>query len=362
MRLRAAVPCGSIEPVNGTPRAPSAPPLVRAGDRVAVLSPSWAAPAHFPAVHEAAMDRLRTEFDLEPVEFPTTRAASSPQARAADLGAAFADPTITAVLATIGGDDQLTILRHLDDDVLRADPTRFVGYSDNTNLAAHLWALGIGSVYGGSTQVHLGPVPDALHLHALRVALFGGSLELTAPPRTRDVGWRWDDPRVLTHPAPDLPAQPWTWSGPERGVTGTTWGGCLDVLPWVLGVGRDVPTPEQLDGAVLILENSEERISPEQTYRILRLLGERGLLEPAAALVWARPPAGDHDHPAGQAQAEQWRAAQRASVLRAVAEYAPHLVVVMDVDFGHTSPQYLLPYGGRVTVDGAGRRLVAHFD
>ncbi len=46
---------------------------------------------------------LREEFGLEPVEYPTTRRLdASPQDRAADLMAAFADPGIGAVLATIG--------------------------------------------------------------------------------------------------------------------------------------------------------------------------------------------------------------------------------------------------------------------
>jgi muramoyltetrapeptide carboxypeptidase LdcA involved in peptidoglycan recycling len=35
--------------------------------------------------------------------------------------------------------------------------------------------------------------------------------------------------------------------------------------------------------------------------------------------------------------------------------------VAMDVDFGHTSPQVVLPYGGEVTVDGEQRRIVADF-
>ena len=44
-----------------------------------MLSLSFAAPAVFPAVHEQAMRRLRTEFGLEPVEYPLlTRAAFWP--------------------------------------------------------------------------------------------------------------------------------------------------------------------------------------------------------------------------------------------------------------------------------------------
>src|SRR5687767_7349938 len=107
------------------------PRSLRPGDRVAVLSPSWAAPAVFPAIHEQALRRLRTVVGVEPVEFPSTRRASSPQERADDLNTAFADPSIRAVLATTGGDDQITVLRHLDPEAVLRDPTWFVGYSDN---------------------------------------------------------------------------------------------------------------------------------------------------------------------------------------------------------------------------------------
>jgi muramoyltetrapeptide carboxypeptidase LdcA involved in peptidoglycan recycling len=338
------------------------PPLLSPGDRVAVISPSFAAPAHFPAIHEQAMNRLRDEFDLVPVEYASTRRDSTPAERAADLMAAFTDPEIKAVMATIGGDDQITVLPHLDAEAIRANPKRFLGYSDNTNLSNYLWHQGISSIYGGSTQVHLGPVPDQLHLDSLRAALFGGDVLLTEPERTRDFGIRWDDPRALTERAPDLPAEPWTWSGPERSVTGRTWGGCIDVLPWVLGVGAQMRPAEAYDGCVLILEASEELIPPVETYRILRVLGERGLLAAADALLWGRPPAGDHERPADAEQAASWRARQRDSVLQAMSEYAPDLVVVMDVDFGHTCPQWLLPYGGLVTVDGANRRITAHFE
>ena len=43
------------------------------GDKVAVLSPSFAAPGVAPAVHEQAMTRLDEVTGLVPVEYPTTR-------------------------------------------------------------------------------------------------------------------------------------------------------------------------------------------------------------------------------------------------------------------------------------------------
>src|SRR5215211_2649975 len=116
------------------------PPKARPGDKIAVLSPGFAAPAVAPAVHEQALQRLRELTGLVPVEYPTTRRLdATPEDRAADVDAAFGDPEIRAVVATIGGDDQIRVVRHLDPDLVRADPKPFLGYSDNTNLLNWLW-------------------------------------------------------------------------------------------------------------------------------------------------------------------------------------------------------------------------------
>jgi hypothetical protein len=83
-------------------------PEARPGDKVALISPSFAAPAVEPAVHEQAMRRLTEVTGLVPVEDPTTRQlGASPRDRAADLSTAFTDPQIRAVLAMAG--------RELDD-------------------------------------------------------------------------------------------------------------------------------------------------------------------------------------------------------------------------------------------------------
>jgi muramoyltetrapeptide carboxypeptidase LdcA involved in peptidoglycan recycling len=57
--------------------------------------------------------------------------------------AAFAEPEIKAVIATIGGEDELKVLAHLDPEVLAANPKPFFGYSDSTNLHLFLWKLGL---------------------------------------------------------------------------------------------------------------------------------------------------------------------------------------------------------------------------
>lgn len=341
------------------------PPKARPGDRVAVLSPSWAAPGFAPEVHEQAMRRLEELTGLVPVEYPTTRMlGASPQDRARDLEAAFADPTIRAVLATVGGEDQITVVPHLDPEVVRADPKPFVGYSDNTNLLSWLWTHGVAGFYGGSTQVHLGsgPLVEPVHLASLRAALIdGGRLELYDPGESEDVGVDWLDPRSLEEFGERDATEPWAWAGPARSVTGPTWGGCIEVLQWILTAGRFPEDPSVLDGGVLLLESSEELIPAQEFGWVTRSLGERGLLEAVDAVLVARPPVSDfHTRPDAARRAEL-RAEQRDTAIEVVGRYNPDAVVCVGVPFGHTKPQWIVPHGGEVTLDGAQRRVWADY-
>jgi muramoyltetrapeptide carboxypeptidase LdcA involved in peptidoglycan recycling len=341
------------------------PPKLKPGDRVAVVSPSYAAPARYPALHEQAMRRLREEFGLEPVEYPTTRRLDAPAAdRAADLTAAYADPAVRAVLATIGGDDQITVLPHLDPAPFRADPKPFLGYSDNTNLLNWLWAHGVAGYHGGSTMVHLGrgaglhPVSSG----SLRAALFtAGDVEIHPVELFSEEEVDWADPAALTTSAPTVASPGRVWHRPETVVTGPSWGGNLEILHWNLAANRWIRPVADYAGCVLLLETSEEMPGAEEVFRMLRNMGERGLLQqfPAVLVATAKATSLSERRPPEERQA--YRDAQRAAVLRALDDYHPAAMAVFGVDFGHTDPQWVLPYGGRITVDGPARRVVAHY-
>ncbi|WP_314096225.1 LD-carboxypeptidase [Microbacterium foliorum] len=334
------------------------------GDHVAILSPAFAAPAVAPQIHEQAMRRLQDLTGLIPVEYPTTRELdATPEARAADVNAAFADPRIRAILATIGGDDQILVVPHLDAALAQADPKPFLGYSDNTNILNWLWGLGIRGYYGGSTAVHLGPGPavDDVHLRSLRGALLdGGDIVLTEPGESEDVGRRWTDPRALTEYGDRIPTPEWTWAGPAARVEGRTWGGCLEVIDQ-LALADRLPTPYELRGGILLLETSEERPAASWVARWLRGLGERGILGAVAGVVVARPPVSDFDFRPSAEEAGSLRAAQRDVVIETVARYNPDAVVCVGVPFGHTRPQWIVPYGGSMVLDGAARTVTASY-
>ncbi len=315
----------------------------------------------FPIPFDHGLSRLRDLFGLVPVEFPTTRRMdATPQERAADITAAFADPSIKAVIAAIGGDDQITVIPYLDDEVIKENPKPFFGYSDNTNLLAHLWRLGVVSYHGGSVMVQLGrggavhPITKA----SLHAALFtSGPFELGESPEYGDVEQDWEDPRFVdTEPAMQECAG-WIWHNDDQVVEGVTWGGNLEILTWMLAADRDIAAPEAYDGMILVIETSEEMPSATEVFRMLRNLGERGILGRFAAVVCGRAKTWSFENRNGPDAKALYAREQREAILRAQAAYAPEALVVFDVDLGHTDPQVVIPYGGVMRIDGPARKI-----
>jgi muramoyltetrapeptide carboxypeptidase LdcA involved in peptidoglycan recycling len=278
--------------------------------------------------------------------------------------AAWADPEIRAVFATIGGSDQITVLRHLDPAPFVADPKPFFGYSDNTNLLNWLWWHGVPGYHGGSTMVHLarGAGVDPAHLSSLRAALFDDvDLEIAPVAEFSDEELSWADPASLTSSAPYVPSPGFHWHNADRVVTAPAWGGNLEILHWNLAANRWIKPSADYAGMILLLETSEEMPPADEVFRMLRNAGERGLLEQFPAVLVGTAKASNIGNRPPQEERARFRDEQREAVLRALADYHPSAMAVFGVDFGHTSPQWVLPYGGRMTVDGPARRIIAHF-
>jgi muramoyltetrapeptide carboxypeptidase LdcA involved in peptidoglycan recycling len=344
------------------------PPALEPGDKVAIVAPGSNRATDYPHVYELGLKRLREVFDLEPVEYPTAEADSDylydhPEERARDVMDAFADPEIRGVVTTIGGFDQIRILKHLDPAVLRESPTRFYGISDNTNLACYLWNLGVVSFYGGTVMTDLamqGSMHDYTVEH-LETAFFADDLaafgELQPADEFTDEDLDWGDPDNLDCHREMEPAPGWTFRGPATTVSGRTWGGCVSTLDVQLRTDRYLPAPEDLGGRILLLETSEELPSALDVRQFLLGMGERGLLERFAGVLVGRAKARNpFEDPGPDARAE-YRATQRESIADVLAEYNPEAPVVFDVEFGHTAPVAPIPVGGRVEIDPASERI-----
>ncbi|MDE3082528.1 MAG: LD-carboxypeptidase [Acidobacteriota bacterium] len=341
------------------------PPKLVPGDKVAIVSPSWAGAGVFPEVHEMGLRVLREELGLVPVELPATRrVGATAEERARDINAAFADPDLKALMAVVGGSDQITVLPHLDADVMTAHPKAFFGYSDNTNLLNFLWRLGIVGYHGGSTLVHLARPGGVhpVHLDSLRHALFDHDVvELRPLHEFTDLQCDWRDLATLERPLPTTLEEGWHWHRADRVVTGPTWGGNLEILHMNLAANRWILPNESYAGCVLLLETSEEMPSADVVSRMLRDAGERGLLGQFSAVVVAKAKAW-HDHaPLSESERTAFRTAQEEAILRVLDTYNPAALVVYGPDFGHTDPQWVLPYGGLMTIDGPARRITVAY-
>jgi muramoyltetrapeptide carboxypeptidase LdcA involved in peptidoglycan recycling len=328
---------------------------------VAILSPSAGLPEIFPAVYEQGLQRLRDVFQLVPVEYPTTRKMhSSPAERARDIHAAFADPDIKAIICSIGGDDQIKVLKHLDPVILKAHPKAFFGYSDNTNLHNFLWNLGLVSYHGGSIMVHFGRggsmQPETVS--SLKKALFEqGTFELQSAPAFTDESGDWNDPISLRREPGMFPSAGWKWHNEDQIVEGITWGGNLEIIGWNLRVSHFIQPPDAYAGKIFYLETSEEMPSATEVYSILMCMGERGLLQQFSAVLVARPQAWSHEKPHTTQEKEHFRQEQEEAIHRALSEYNAKIMVVFNLDFGHTDPQYIIPNGGKIRIDGVQKKI-----
>lgn len=349
------------------------PPAMTPGDRVAVVAPSGGGARAAPHVLELGLDRLRTVFDLDPVVSPTARQGdeflgANPRARAADLHAAFRDPEITGVIATIGGHDQLRVLRHLDPAVLQDNPTRFYGMSDNTNLCLALWNAGVVS-YNGAQLMNGLAVPGELPPYAERYcrrAFFGDSLGRLEPAAewTDEPSTWWSNPAELGD-APSYepnPGHEWCGAGGDpagdgAAVTGRLWGGCRAIVEWQLATDRYLPAARKLDGAVLCLEVAEDLPAPTTVRGTLLCLGERGLLGRVGAVLVGRVPGRSFRREPPRPERERYRRRVHEAVVSEVERYNPEAPVVLGLDWGHTTPAVPLPIGGQVTVNPGARTI-----
>jgi muramoyltetrapeptide carboxypeptidase LdcA involved in peptidoglycan recycling len=128
----------------------------------------------------------------------------------------------------------------------------------------------------------------------------------------------------------------------DKLVRGHLWGGCIEVLEFLKGT-KFWPQASFFDDAILFFETSEEKPPPERVGYMLRNYGVAGILNRAAGLLLGRP----KDYTAADVTklhdlvrricVEEFRAEQ--------------LVIIADVDIGHTDPKWIVPIGGEAEVD-----------
>ena len=339
-------------------------PKLSRGDRVAIVSPSFAAPAVWPHVHELGLRRIREVFELEPIEYPATaKLNATVEEKASDLVAAFSDPEIKAVISTLGGDIQVTYVKNLPVGPFANNPKPFFGFSDNSHISNFLFLNEIPSFYGAALftqfahQREMNPYTEKYIKHAL---FDEGEFELLPSDAFNELGLDWYDKSQLNNEREYEKNEGWSWDGLNNGE-GLLWGGCVESVDEMLRHGVQIPSLEQFEDIVLLMESSEELPTAEYVSRVFRAFGERGILERVKAVCVGRAKAQEFHMLKSPEERAQYRKGQQEIILKTVREYNKDIPIVQNMDFGHTEPQIPMPYGNIVRVDSKEKRIFATF-
>jgi muramoyltetrapeptide carboxypeptidase LdcA involved in peptidoglycan recycling len=323
------------------------------GDKVATVSLSWGGPSVFLHRYQAGVRQLEVEFGLEVVEMPHTLKdagwlARNPEARAADLMQAFSDSTIKGIMATIGGDDSIRLLPYIDLNVIRNNPKVFMGYSDTT--VSHMMCLkaGLVSFYGPAIMAGFaengGLFPYMTK--SVRRTLF--QVDPIGVIEPNSDGWtverlEWGELANQEKKRAINPCTGWKYLQGKGVHQGHLLGGCIEVIDWLRGTEL-WPNLEGWQDAILFLETSEEAPPPAIVKYILRTFATLGILKRLSGILFGRP--------GGEIPLEQLDEYDQV-ILQVIREEEglEDLPVITNMDFGHTDPMFVLPYGLVAKID-----------
>lgn len=243
------------------------PRRLRAGERVALVKPAGFVADDFDL--QLTIEAI-TAMGLVPVPGPHWKdrfgyLAGTDRDRAADLNAAFADDSISAILAVRGGWGSARILPLLDWKAIRANPKLLVGFSDITALHLAIQAR------GGFPTIHgpnAGSSWSRFSYGAFRDLVFDGKL-----PLYRNLPG--DDDRLVQRKGRTRTIRPGK-------AEGRLLGGNLTVLAHLIGT----PWLPSFQGAILFLEDVDE--AEYRIDRMLTQLGQAGILRGLAGVVFGQ--------------------------------------------------------------------------
>lgn len=328
------------------------PAGLKKGDTVALVSLSSGMAGEDAFAHRVALGRQRLEeiFDLKVVIMPHAMKGmdylyKNPQARADDLMEAFSDSRIKAVISMIGGDDTVRLLPYIDYDILRSNPKIFMGYSDTTANHLMMYKAGISSFYGPCVLAQFAE-NAAMHPYTeyyIRKTLFEGKapLPITPSPQWTSEFLDWGNPDNNTVPRTLLDDKKGYELIQGKGsAQGHLLGGCIDVFPMIMGT-EIWPDKEQWEGSLLFIETSEEYIEPSVFRYLLRGLIAQGVIAGINGILCGKP------------KDEKYYDEYRQVLLDVIGFEAgrPDLPILYNMNFGHTDPICILPYGTQARID-----------
>ena len=279
---------------------------------------------------------------------------ANPDKRASDLLAALKDPEIDMILCAIGGDDTYRLLPYLFEHGELAEAASdkvFLGFSDTTINHFMFNKVGVRTFYGQSF------LADVCELETEMLPYTRKYFEELMQTRTiKEVrpSDTWYEERTdfgadqigvplikhVDHGFELLQGEP-VFSGEILGgcidsIYDMFYGDCHADMPTLCERYGLFPLKENWKGKILLLESSEEKMSPSKYKKAVTTLKERGVFDAVTGILVGKP--------MDEVFADEYK-----EVLRETID-DPNLPVVFNINIGHALPRCIIPFGIRATV------------
>ena len=304
---------------------------LKKGDHIRVISPSLSIQAigGFNA-NVSAKEKLEelgfnVSFSSNYFEHDLFDSASI-TSRVEDLHEAFADPSVDAILATIGGFNCNELLPYLDYDLIAQNPKIFCGYSDTTALLNAIYAkTGMQTYMGPSYSSFKMKEGQEYQSQSWLKAVTQDDYDLV--PSKEWSSDPWYDP---TQPRHFMPTE---WKVYNAGkASSTIIGGNLSTFSLL----RGTPYAPQAENYILFVEEAEG-YPPEHFLRELAALLQ-AYPSPQAVIIGRFPK----------------ECEMTEEILLAILDKHPllkNIPVLYDVDFAHTQPLFTITIGAQAALD-----------
>ncbi|PWY62401.1 peptidase S66, LD-carboxypeptidase A [Aspergillus eucalypticola CBS 122712] len=334
------------------------PKALKRGDKIAFISPSARLNDILPtplARGRACLESLGFLVQIIFSSQATATIAESIRLRCEEIHAAFRDSTIAAIVCTIGGAHANELLPFLDYSLIRSNPKIFVGYSDTTFLHYAIQSqTGLRTFYGPSILTDFSDFPKPIQFtidHFVHVLTNNTGMPVGPLPRSPICSNDHSDfffGKTIDESQREFIDSPsWRWLRRGR-ATGYLYGGTVTCVVRLQGTHY---APASWKDKILFLEsamgdNMQLPYSVSQFRNNLVDLALSGILHEVRGLVIGRG-----------YKYDTHMQDELASVIEEVFDiivgrsHEEQLPILMNVDFGHTSPFLTLPINTLVRLD-----------
>jgi len=318
-------------------KQPVYPDKLMPGDEIRVVSPAISLSAIPYDQIQTAVAKLTqmglkvsfSKFAKEVDEF----SSSSIESRVNDLHEAFSDQRVKALFTTLGGFNSNQLLEYLDFDLIAKNPKILCGFSDITALSCSIYAKTGLVGYSGPHFSTFGMVKGIEYIaDYMHLCLFS-----TEPFSVQPSGFWSNDAWFADQINRQFYPNDGAWILKEGSAEGISIGGNLCTLNLLQGT-QFMPS---LEGSVLMIEDDHET-NPFTFDRNLQSLlhlpeskGIKGLL-------------------IGRFEKASGMRRPLLEKIIATKKQLQGIPVVANLDFGHTTPMFTYPIGGKVSFAAKG--------